>query len=401
MSDTLKQVNQILDEIVGGRVTSGKELKEVIRILMGQGKSSEYSGFGFNLGEVREPLDVCNQTWNNPYYRELRSNRRFVGKFLIFIRRVIRRVLFFLLVPISDQQNTFNASVSMSLNAFYNYATVFQSLMMQARNELNEEKERLHAVEAQNMELVEKCRNLETQYQNLSGKNIYDYIDYMGFENRFRGSRELIKQQQSSYLQYLQDKNDVIDLGCGRGEFLEVLNENGFNAIGVDLYPDFLTLCQKEGVKLVEEDALVYMSAIDEQSLDAITAFHLIEHLFTGDLVKLCKQSFEKLRPKGVLIFETPNPACLSTYTDSFYVDPTHTKPIHPETLVYYLDMAGFNDIRVVYTESSKTGYRLPKLEIENEEMLGIFNSGIDELSNKIYGSKDYAVIAIKGEPNP
>ena len=122
----------------------------------------------------------------------------------------------------------------------------------------------------------------------------------------------------------------------------------------------------------------------------------VVEHLTTDQILSLCNLTYKKLQSNSYIIIETPNPTSLSIYTNWFYVDPSHIKPIHPKTLEYFLKKAGFNDIQVVYTEQSKVGYRLPLLDSQNINNISDFNDGINLLSDIIFGSQDYAIIARK-----
>lgn len=177
---------------------------------------------------------------------------------------------------------------------------------------------------------------------------------------------------------------------------LELLREKGIPATGVDTYKKFVNECKLKNLDVFEVDALTYVDLLDESSVDGIVSFQLIEHLKPAKLVELCKLSYSKLVFGGTLIFETPNPTSLSVYTNSFYMDMTHEKPIHPLTLKYILEEVGFSKVEIIYTEASKIPYRLPLLEIDNVPRLAEYNDAINGMSDLIYGSQDYAVIATK-----
>lgn len=236
---------------------------------------------------------------------------------------------------------------------------------------------------------------LSTQPQNnstlalSSSQNEYMNIDYFDFENYFRGSRAIIKERQKEYLKYFENCKNILDIGCGRGEFLELMRDSGFSAIGVDTYEDFAEYCESLGLDAVCADGIEYLSSIE--SIDGIFVGQVVEHLTTAQVISLIETAYEKLSDGGVLIMETPNPKSLSTYVNAFYLDPSHTKPVHPEFLKYLLRNAGYKDIEILFTDSSKPDITIPPIENENE-----FNHSMETVQQILFGSQDYAVIARK-----
>jgi len=222
----------------------------------------------------------------------------------------------------------------------------------------------------------------------------YEVIDYGTFENHFRGSRELILERQKEYLPYFAGKKCVVDLGCGRGEFLELMKQNGIPAVGVDLYQPFVEECVSMGFDVRRQDAVEYLRNCDP--VDGIFAAQLVEHLLIVQLLELCRLAYQKLKDGGCLILETPNPMSLSIFTHSFYIDPSHNKPVHPLTLQYYLQLAGFEKTEILYTENSKFPVRIPALTGNQVENLEAFNDSMKQVDNYLFGSMDYAIIATK-----
>ena len=222
----------------------------------------------------------------------------------------------------------------------------------------------------------------------------YDCIDYFDFENHFRGSRAAIKDVQTQYLPYFEGRSNVLDLGCGRGEFLELLGEHGIDATGVECYPEFAEFCRMRNLKVAEEDALSYLRT--QEKVGGIFAGQLIEHLKFNQIVELCELGYEKLEDGGYLIMETPNPMSLAIYTHAFYMDPSHNKPIHPFTMEYFMKKVGFKEVEILFTESSRYPVEIPKLAGENIENLEAFNKSMEEVSHTLFGSQDYAIIGRK-----
>lgn len=219
----------------------------------------------------------------------------------------------------------------------------------------------------------------------------YSCIDYFDFENHFRGSRESIKEVQKQYVEYFVGKSNVLDLGCGRGEFLELLRENKIESVGVECYSEFAEYCKMKGLNVAEEDALIYLEK--QEKVGGIFAGQLIEHLKVNQIVRLCELAYEKLEEGAYMILETPNPMSLAIYTHAFYIDPSHNKPVHPLLMEYFMKKSGFKDVRILFTESSKYPVDIPKLVGTGIENIEAFNQSMEEVSRTLFGSQDYAVI--------
>ncbi|ADW16718.1 Methyltransferase type 11 [Desulfobulbus propionicus DSM 2032] len=187
---------------------------------------------------------------------------------------------------------------------------------------------------------------------------------YRAFEEKHRGPRELIKSRLQVYLPFvtplsrIYEAAEAIDLGCGRGEWLELLNESGFHAYGVDLDEGMLAACQERNLRVAIKDAVEALEELPEASQAAVTAFHVVEHIPFAKLQKLIQEALRVLLPGGLLILETPNPENLAVATKNFYLDPTHRRPIPPELLSFLPVHYGFNRVKIVrLQESPKLAY--------------------------------------------
>lgn len=230
--------------------------------------------------------------------------------------------------------------------------------------------------------------------QAKAGEQTYDTIEYFDFENHFRGSIEHIKEAQRLYLPYFAGKRHVLDFGCGRGEFLSLMQEQGIPAEGVDLYAPYAEYCTMQGLKATCGDGLSYLAKMEQ--VDGIFAGQVVEHLTPEQILALCRMAYEKLEPGGCFVAETPNPLSLSIYTNAFYIDPSHVKPVHPLTMQYYLEKAGFSEMQVLYPESSRPERRIPELRCAGENVAE-FNEAMQQVAQMLYGSQDYAIVAVKG----
>jgi O-antigen chain-terminating methyltransferase len=215
---------------------------------------------------------------------------------------------------------------------------------------------------------------------------------YVAFENQFRGSRELIKERARIYLNDVRDAglghsdSPILDLGCGRGEWLELVIENGFTAEGVDLNAIMVAECKQRGFPVTEGDAIEYLRFLAAESRGVITAFHLIEHLEFRMLVELLRESLRVLRPGGLAIFETPNPDNVLVGSNLFYSDPTHRHPLPKEYTSFLLRSAGFADVVIRPLHPDKDA-RLKDGEAAELR---------DFLNRLFFGDQDYAVLGRK-----
>ena len=210
---------------------------------------------------------------------------------------------------------------------------------------------------------------------------------YVAFEEKFRGSEELIKERQKKYLKFinplkiLKDEVKALDIGCGRGEWISLLNENGFNARGIDINESMVKVASQKGLNAAVSDALGELKSLEENSLDIITAFQVVEHIKFDDVLELIKEAKRVLAPCGILILETPNHENIMVGTQWFYLDATHKNPIPCELLSFATHYYGLERNFIF-----KTNEKSPS---EYERDMGLFDvfEGV---------SPDYSVIAQK-----
>lgn len=194
---------------------------------------------------------------------------------------------------------------------------------------------------------------------------------YRAFEDRHRGSRELIKSRLTAYLPFLVPLTtsrtpSALDLGCGRGEWLELLGESGFAARGVDLDEGMLAACRERGLDVATQDALASLRAQPDASLSLVSAFHLVEHIPFESVQELIAEALRVLEPGGLLVMETPNPENLVVATSGFYMDPSHLRPIPPLLLEFVVEFGGFARHRVVRLQESPQLHGTAPLELMN-----------------------------------
>ena len=210
---------------------------------------------------------------------------------------------------------------------------------------------------------------------------------YRAFEEKYRGPRELIKERLSAYLPFLDailsitNKPQAIDLGCGRGEWLEYLKSLGFNAQGVDLDEGMLEACQELGLSAKKGEMIEFIGTLPDASCMVVSAFHVVEHIRFEDVKIFVQEALRVLQPGGLLIMETPNPENIVVATRNFYLDPTHQNPIPPDLLHFVSEHAGFSRSKIVRLQEPPELREKPEVTI-----LDVFAGA----------SPDYAVVAQK-----
>lgn len=219
-------------------------------------------------------------------------------------------------------------------------------------------------------------------------------IDYFLFEQKFRGRREKIIERQAFYLPYFSKCSNVLDIGCGRGEFIELLTANHIKVKGIDLNQDMVEYCKERGFQVEYADAIEYLRQIPDNSLDGIFMAQVIEHLTTEQSLELLESIYRVLSPTGIIIVETINVQSVYAMSNWYYMDPTHVKPVHPASLEFIIQGIGFSNVKVEYL-SPVPDKRIPRLEINGTDTEN-FNRSIQELNGFLYGNQDYAVIAKK-----
>ncbi len=217
-------------------------------------------------------------------------------------------------------------------------------------------------------------------------------VFYASFENRFRGAQEQIKRLFEIYVPIVRDAGagtaaePVLDVGCGRGEWLDLLRESGLMASGVDSNRVTIRQCRERGLDVAEGDAIEYLQALRSDSMGAITAMHVVEHLSFERLVALLDEILRVLKSGGLMILETPNPENLLVGACNFWFDPTHQRPLPPSTLEFLAQARGFTAVEIrrlhPYPESELLTEGTPMVQQRINEVL--------------YGAQDYAVVARK-----
>jgi len=229
-----------------------------------------------------------------------------------------------------------------------------------------------------------------------------DSYKYVGFEDLFRGSQVMVRQRQTDYVEDFRGAADVLDIGCGRGEFLGLLRDAGITARGVDSNRAMVQSCRERGLAADEADALAYLASLPDGSLGGLFAAQVVEHLQPAYLLRLLETAYHKLRPGSKIVLETINPACWIAFFESYIRDLTHEQPVHPDTLEYLLGASGFEDLEVRYRSpypdaeklqpAAAAGHDSPALH----QVVDTHNANIARLNALIFSNMDYAAVGVR-----
>jgi 2-polyprenyl-3-methyl-5-hydroxy-6-metoxy-1,4-benzoquinol methylase len=241
----------------------------------------------------------------------------------------------------------------------------------------------------------------------LSPQPSLDY-QYVAFEDRFRGSDDEIREKLRAYVPLFAGAADVLDIGCGRGEFLALLKTAGVGARGVDTNREMVATACERGLEAVQGDALAYLESLPDGSLGGLMAAQVVEHLTPPYLSRLLATAFQKLRSGAPLVVETINPACWLAFFSSYIRDVTHAQPVHPETLQYLLQANGFGKVTLRYSQPVPEHMKMQPVDVTAiaaaggehaaavAQMARTVNANAAILNNLLFTHFDYAAIGYR-----
>jgi len=231
---------------------------------------------------------------------------------------------------------------------------------------------------------------------------------YVAFEDRYRGSTEEIRKRLGDYLPLFAGAGNVLDVGCGRGELLELFRERGVTARGIDVNDEMVALCRSRGLTADKADALTFLAAQPEQSLGGLIAIQVVEHLEPAYLIRFIEAAYRALRPDAAVVLETINAACWSAFFDSYIRDFTHARPLHPDTLRYLVQASGFRSVEIQYRSPFGAEEKLPTVPLpaapatadgsspSTADLAEALNAHAERLNARMFTHRDYAIVARK-----
>lgn len=343
------------------------------------------------LREIHEYGDI---PWKVPDYR---WKNAFLRTPLRLISKVVSKLSRFITVRQKELDDTVTNSLELLQASALNTADWSLEIETRLRELTKTVKNLSDSLEGQKYVLRQLNESINT--------SIPDDM-YLAFEERHRGSQTDIEKQQRYYINnFINGKIDpsaigmVVDLGCGRGEWLTLLSKNGYKGIGIDLNDASLQCCNANGVITMKMDAVDYLKTLPRESVKLLTSFQLVEHITTNRLIELFAEIGRVMRPGGLVIIETPNPVNINVGAAAFYLDPTHKRQIHPELLRFFAEQNGLSDIEIAYWQKEDIEQwweSVWKKETTNLTDSNIYRAIDDALKQSLWSPADYALVAKK-----
>jgi len=425
------------------------------------GSPSKNCPAGESDNAIQRDLSYINSNWdihNNSYF--ISSHHPYIGKFLVKGRKLVHGEVQRYIDPMISRQTEFNASTVRIITLVsqrceelnkrqQELETAVSSLKQEVKENVDSHARELFALESQrSADLNQHQQELKTAVSSLkqevkenidarvrelftqmdediharawlthvledriqnellqksvpSASTSKENTNYFLFEERFRGSREDIKKRQLAFLPYFEKCSRVLDIGCGRGEFLEILKNHDIGGIGVDSDPDMRAYCRSRQLEVEHSDAIAYLETLEEKSLDGIFIDQVVEHLEPDYLIRLLALCYQKMKFGYYIVIETVNPLSFVSFVN-FYIDMTHKRPVHPETLQYLLSAAGFRECEKKFFSPVSDEDRLKQIggtsdmnETERKN-IDVYNHNVVMLNTVLFGAQDYAVVGKK-----
>ncbi|HUG56396.1 MAG TPA: class I SAM-dependent methyltransferase [Candidatus Limnocylindrales bacterium] len=231
-----------------------------------------------------------------------------------------------------------------------------------------------------------RVARLERDWRRFRSDLVAADLHSVYFQARFGGDEPVIRTQSEAFIDLFSGRRRVLDLGSGRGTFLELLRDRGVGGYGVDLDERMVEACRERGFEVELADGVEHLRALESGAIDGIYARHLAEHVLPGELVELLRQCRRVLAPGSPIVFVTPNPATLTVGAHTFWLDPQHLRPIPPELFRFYLEVEGFTDVEVITSEPSEQ-------RLSEDLPAGPQRENARLLNQTLFGHRDYAVI--------
>jgi len=311
------------------------------------------------IDDLHDPLGSLAGLLAQPVEYDLRSRKRYVGRAITAARRVVIGLVRWWINAISERQERVNRLVAAALQE----QSARPAPQFDAR-----------------------LARLEREFQERKGAEVAANLHSVYFAARFSGDEPVIRAQSERFLELFQGRRRVLDLGSGRGTFLELARDHGIGAYGVDLDHRMVEEARSRGFECVESDALAHLRSLEQGSVDGLYARHIAEHVLPGELVDLLRECRRVLAAGAPVVMLTPNVATLTVGAHTFWLDPSHRRPIPPELFRFYLEVEGFREVDVRSFEPSE-------LRLSEDVPEGAQLDNVRLLNETLFGMRDYAVI--------
>ncbi len=308
--------------------------------------------------DMKDPVGALAEVLAEDVAYDPASRKPIVGPFITFARRMMIGLLRWWMEAILDRQERVNRLLAATYDVEGRLAPRFGERLERLERDWLQWRER------------EVAANLHSVY----------------FQARFGGDEPVIRRQSEAFLDLYKGKRRVLDIGSGRGIFLEQLRDREIDGYGVDLDPRMVAQARERGLEVFEADALSHLESLPPNSIDGVYARHVAEHVLPGELVAMLGELRRVLQPGAPIVFVTPNVANLSVGAHSFWMDPSHLRPIPPELFKFYLEVHGFKRVEIRTFEPSEQ--RLNE-DVSDPKI----RSNVKLLNATLFGDRDYAVV--------
>lgn len=364
--------------------------------------------------------------WAGDHELPIRSHRGFLGRLVVLWKRLMRPLVKVPQNELWDRQRTFNLILIDHLLRFppvldehHRRLAYLETFVSEGIHEIMRHNDALFARADQKVDRYRReardllgslgaalavARQGEPAATAPAAEPVaraHEEHGYLELERRYRGTEEEIRERISQYLPWLKGCSPVLDLGCGRGEALALLRDHGIEARGIDGSARMVALCRERGLEAKEMDLFVALAEVPEGSLGGVVSFHVIEHLPAASLGRLVNLAWRALRPGGVLILETPNPLSMVVAARNFWLDPTHQRPVHPESLRLLYQLASFDPVERLDLRPFPESERLPEIDLaslpaEQRPLADHVNRLRDRLDEMLFGFQDFGMVGRK-----
>jgi SAM-dependent methyltransferase len=297
------------------------------------------------------------------------------------VKRFLRKLMRWYVEPLAADQRVYNSSLLKLVDALSERADAAATSGERAQQLLRELEERLTRVERRGAGGVAAAPPATVAAQPAAAA----LPDYFAFESRMRGSVEAIRERQRRYVEDFREAGPVLDVGCGRGELLQLLREAAVDARGIDADADMVAYARGEGLDVEQADLVEYLERLEDGSLGGIFMGQVVEHLPPAVLVRSLELAARKLRRGGVLVAETINPLSPLALRH-YFADLTHAQPLVPETLELLARQSGFAETEVRYL--NEPAERLTEPDDP------VIAANVRRLNELLFAPLDYALVA-------
>jgi SAM-dependent methyltransferase len=312
--------------------------------------------------ELGDPIPALREALDEPVEYDPRSRKPLIGPFITLGRTVVMGLVRWWFAAVAERQERIDR------------------LAFRAIVDLRERP---------NPGFDERLRRLERDWARFRRDLVAADLHSVYFQARFGGDEPVIRAQSMRFLDLYRGRQRVLDLGSGRGTFLELMKEHGVGAYGVDLDERMIATARSRGLEVEEADAVAHLREVADGSLDGLYARHLAEHILPGELVEILRQCRRVLAPGSPVVFVTPNPATLTVGAHTFWMDPGHLRPIPAELFRFLLEVEGYREVEVVTFEPTEGLQKLREEGVAD----GAMRENVRRLNELLYGDRDYAVI--------